>query len=233
MKIKRIIFNQKVKLNILIKKFIFMINSISEGYPKTEQRIIEAATKVFLQKGMYGARMQEIASTAGINKALLHYYFRSKEKLYQHIFLTEISRFLEALFDAMQPIDDVYLLLKTFIYKYIDQIQRHPQVVRFILWEIQHGGESFNKAFKQMMDDNPGKSIQTIIQKIKTAVQKKQILQVDPEHLIFNLIGMCIYTFVAQPIIESIFPNLNVMNPNFLKKRKDEILHLIWNGLKP
>ena len=52
----------------------------------TEERILAAAKKVFIHKGMYGARMQDIADEAGINKALLHYYFRNKEKLFEVIF---------------------------------------------------------------------------------------------------------------------------------------------------
>ncbi len=59
---------------------------------ETEKKIINAATAVFMEKGKDGARMQEIADKAGINKALLHYYFRSKEKLFTNVFNLEIPK---------------------------------------------------------------------------------------------------------------------------------------------
>lgn len=60
----------------------------------TEQKILEAARKIFLEKGLDGARMQDIADKAGINKAMLHYYFRSKDKLFEQIFLEVAGHFL-------------------------------------------------------------------------------------------------------------------------------------------
>ena len=60
----------------------------------TEQKIREAARKVFQAKGMHGARMQDIADTAGINKALLHYYFRSKDQLFEAIFKEALQQLI-------------------------------------------------------------------------------------------------------------------------------------------
>ena len=65
---------------------------------ETEKRILQAATEVFLQKGMGGARMQEIADKAGINKAMLHYYFRSKDRLYEQVFTGQLEHFFNGLF---------------------------------------------------------------------------------------------------------------------------------------
>ena len=82
---------------------------------KTEEKIIEAATKIFLEKGKDGARMQEIADRAGINKALLHYYFRSKEKLYQEVFSNELKHFFTSILGTIKERQDFKEFIQTFI----------------------------------------------------------------------------------------------------------------------
>ena len=84
----------------------------------TEEKIMEAAKIVFMKYGLYGARMQDIADKAGINKALLHYYFRSKERLFDKIFEQALSRY----FDNMQVWTDETLSLKEKIFKFIESI---------------------------------------------------------------------------------------------------------------
>ena len=206
---------------------------MTEDISLTENKIITAATSIFLKKGKYGARMQEIAELAGINKALLHYYFRSKEKLYRYIFKLEIGKLLTTLFSTLKPIDDIYQLLQIFINNYIDQLYKNPQIIRFFMWELQHGGESLKDVFEELIYTKSKPGIFPIIQKIQFAIQQKQIKKVDAQHLFFSIIGMCVYVFIAQPLLETIVPNLDIMNPKFIEKRKIEILNLLWNGLKP
>jgi AcrR family transcriptional regulator len=194
---------------------------------------MQAATIIFLKKGKYGARMQEIAEVAGINKALLHYYFRSKEKLYQQVFREEFEKFFSGLFSAIQPIDDIHQLLQTFVSSYIEQLYQNPQLVSFILWEFQQGAESFKDIFKQVMTSHPKQGIYPVLQKIEKAIEQKQIQKVDPYHLIFSIVGMCIYIFIAKPLLENIFPQINIMDPKFIDLRKKEVFNLVWNGLKP
>jgi TetR/AcrR family transcriptional regulator len=67
------------------------------SYSETERKILQAAREVFQRKGLYGARMQEIADAAGINKALLHYYFRNKDKLFDAIFSDVFQNFIPGL----------------------------------------------------------------------------------------------------------------------------------------
>ena len=94
---------------------------------ETEAKIIQAATEVFLEKGKDGARMQEIAQKANINKALLHYYFRSKDKLYETVFRERVFRFLDELFSSVPQTDDIKTVLKEFTVNYIDLISAHPE----------------------------------------------------------------------------------------------------------
>jgi len=198
----------------------------------TEQKIIAAATEVFLQRGKGGARMQEIADKAGINKALLHYYFRSKERLYDEVFRRQISAFFDELFSAALEMENIADFLHTFIHNYLDTVSAHPQVLRFVLWEIEEGGEKMVEILHQKLLERglPALPIPRLIQR---AVNRGELRPVDPVHLMMSVIGMCLYPFIARPIVENLFPGVVVNSPEFLEKRKTEIFNLVWQGIQP
>src|ERR1039458_1693766 len=109
---------------------------MSKFKPTSEERILDAAKVVFMKFGLYGARMQDIADSAGINKALLHYYFRSKEKLFDKVFSGALSKY----FQQMEVISDSSQPILQRLYKYIDNIfsffAEYPQMTMFIIKEI-------------------------------------------------------------------------------------------------
>ena len=87
----------------------------------TEQIILDAAQNVFVKKGLYGARMQEIADEAGINKALLHYYFRNKEQLFEAIFKATSSRFIPVLFSILNEESELDDKVRKVVEHYLDE----------------------------------------------------------------------------------------------------------------
>lgn len=200
---------------------------------ETEQKILDAATEVFLEHGRDGARTEEIARVAGINKALLHYYFRSKEKLYQEVLNRQVKKVISDLFASLQPDTDMPSFLREFISGYIDRLQQNPQVVRFMLWEMRSDASGLQKLLSEIASDQNSPSPHSLVKRIQKGVKNQEIRPVEPHQLVFNLIAMCIYTFIASPLIGSIFPDININNPSFLKRRKKEIYNLIWNGVKP
>ena len=199
---------------------------------ETEQKILKAASTVYREKGRDGARMEDIAREAGINKALLHYYFRSKEKLYIEVFQKELKSFFSTLFNSITPQKDFKELLKSFISVYIDGIYQNPQVLRFILWEVNRGGDMIKQFISELFQMHTIDIRQAMLQHIQNAIDKKIIRELDPPHLIFSIIGMSLFVFIAQPIIELLFPQIDIMDRQFLEKRKEEIFNLIWNGIK-
>src|SRR6476620_200228 len=92
----------------------------------TEQKILEAAKKVFLKEGMTGARMQDIADEAGINKAMLHYYFRSKEKLFEKIVTDLPEHFFPRLVKISESDEPLFRKIASCVAEYIDQMRRTP-----------------------------------------------------------------------------------------------------------
>src|SRR5205809_3897614 len=99
----------------------------------TEQRILTAAKKIFLAKGLDGARMQDIADEAGINKAMLHYYFRSKDKLFETIFEEVAIHFLPRITEIFESDKSLFKKIEAFCEVYIEQVKQMPYLPFFVL----------------------------------------------------------------------------------------------------
>src|ERR1700751_5008479 len=117
-----------------------MVNIKTED---TQERILAAAKNIFLTKGMAGARMQDIADEAGINKAMLHYYFRSKEKLFEGIFSELSQQFFPKLVLIFESEESIFRKIEMFVSEYIDQMSRTPYLPIFVLNEINRQPEAF------------------------------------------------------------------------------------------
>jgi TetR/AcrR family transcriptional regulator len=166
----------------------------------TEDRILHAARKVFIAKGMAGARMQDIADEAGINKALLHYYFRSKEKLFETIFKELSIQFLprvNAVFESDLPLFDK---IETFCSEYISKMIENPFIPLFIVNEINKQPEVFLKKMWGGKKPLVGK----LVLQIEAEVKKGKIKRIEPAQLLLNMVSMCIFPFVGKPLCQMV-----------------------------
>lgn len=166
----------------------------------TEDRILEAAKEVFMHYGLYGARMQDIADKANINKALLHYYFRSKEKLFDAVF----EGALEKYFAQMTVMSDTSLPLHERAFQYIDNIfqfyTEYPQMSMFIIKEISVNPEMFKQKVERLKRTPNSMLIPTL----KTAMENGEIEEMDAVIFLVNLHSLCAYPFLASPLIRVI-----------------------------
>jgi len=194
----------------------------------TEQKIFEAAKIVFIRKGMSGARMQEIADEAGINKALLHYYFRSKEKLFDAVFRDTFSQIAPKILSIFGSDKNIFEKIKLFIGSYIDLLKENPHIPIFILNELQKNPHWIIDFIRSQ-----GVHPEFIISLINKEIKKGIIKKVKPEHLLVNIISLCIFPFAARPMIEGlIFKGKTKSYNKFLDERKKEITNFIINSIK-
>ncbi|HHM24488.1 MAG TPA: TetR/AcrR family transcriptional regulator [Bacteroidetes bacterium] len=199
---------------------------------QTRDRILQAAAEVFLQKGRDGTRMQDIARRAGINQALLNYHFRSKNRLYQIVLRNHLDRFLNNFFEAIQEQSDFETFLQHFIGHYIEGLSRQPEIVQFVLWEIRDGGRVFRSILRRRMDKIRGTE-SSFVGRLQAAVQNGQIRPVDPIQFLTSLLGMCVYPFIARPLLENILlQSEGIPFDTFIEERKAAIFDLVWNGLQ-
>ncbi len=115
----------------------------------TEEKIKDAARIVFTQKGFAATRTRDIAESAGINLALLNYYFRSKQKLFEEIMLEKVQQLFGLIAPVLyNPDSTLETKIETIVSLYIDMITEHPDLPIFVLSEIRNHPEHFAKTFK-------------------------------------------------------------------------------------
>lgn len=162
----------------------------------TEDKIVEAAKDVFVRKGMDGARMQEIADEAGINKALLHYYFRSKEKLFDAIFERIIGIAFPKIGQILFSDADFKIKVEQAVDTYLDLLMKHPYLPAFILKEVNRDASLLFKLIRKLgFDPKP------ILKMVSDAMDRGEIIRMKPEHLIINVVSLCVFPFAVRPII--------------------------------
>jgi len=189
----------------------------------TEEKIYEAARTVFIRKGMEGTRMQEIADEAEINKALLHYYFRNKENLFNAVFKNTMSKFFAKTEEVMNGQLSIKEKITYFVHHYIDIIQANPYVPQFIINEINRDPQ----VLRSLMKDS-GLEPEKILKMIANEIGKDDDTQTDPRHIVVSLLGMLIFPFVARPLLQIIYFNDNKEEfDQFIIERKQIVTNMV------
>ncbi len=198
-----------------------------------EENIFQAALLVFAREGKEGATIQDIADKAGINKALVHYYFRSKEKLYDAVFGFVLERYFLTLAEALKAQPDFSSTLKYFIARYIDTFMRFPQLPRFMFGEILRDSEAVAARFQKRVERWPTNPFLAFRESLEKAVASGEIRKVDPVHTFLSVIGASVVILMIHPIARGIIPEVRDNLDRIIEERKQQVYDLIYNGLRP
>lgn len=195
----------------------------------TEEKILSAARIIFVKKGYAGARMQEIANEAEINKALLHYYFRSKEKLFERIFndvFQSITSGIGRLSNSDQP---TLKKLEELISMYVDAVSANPYMPVFILNEMNQNPDRMTRVLSQGIFPSMMGFITELFQEMNLG----KIRAIHPMHLIMNIMGMIILPYAGKAMLEPVFKDkLNIDFDDVLAERKSVITKFVFNALQ-
>jgi TetR/AcrR family transcriptional regulator len=194
-----------------------MVKIMTESDKQTENKIFEAATFVFEDKGMAAARMQDIANKAGINKSLLHYYFRTKE----HLFDTVFTMLAKKTFMKFTPLLEGDLSLEDkirfFFREHIDFLRKNPKLPGFILNEINHNPQRIKNLIKNIDFSN----VWLVILKYhKDELYKYNITEENLPQLMTTIASLSVFPFAARGIFEVIFNNMGVDFEKYIEERK-------------
>lgn len=196
-----------------------------------EQQILEAAEELFLDKGFSMTSTTEIAKKAGCNQALIHYYFRTKENLFLKLFESKFIQFIASinpvLFEGLRFEDK----LKAIIDSHITMIARNPKIPFLLLNEVTINPERF----KKIIEDIKAMVIPVIMTLSADLLSEERvgnIRKVDPFHLLFSIISMDVFMFVARPLLEQIREFEDIEFKEFIEERKTQIFDLVWNSIK-
>jgi len=194
----------------------------------TEEKILNAARKVFIEKGFDGTRMQEIADTAGMNKALLHYYFRSKDKLFMKIFELAFKTFIPKMAGILDEDKEFLEKVKLFIHNYIELLDKNPYIPLFILKEMSRNPN----VIKDLVFDKFQIIYHSIDKQLQNEINKGAIRNVDTKHFLINIISMCIFPFAGKPLLTKLFQTNDNEYHDLILERKEVVFDVIHKWLK-
>lgn len=202
---------------------------MTENDKQTEEKIFEAATDVFVEKGMDGARMQDIASLAGINKALLHYYFRTKDQLFNKVFEMIAGKMIA----KFSPVFDEKLSLEEkirFFFKaHIKFLQDNPRLPGFILNEISRNPARVKKLLKTIEFK---KIWTTLYAQHKDELDKYNITEKNLPQIMTSIAAISVFPFAARGILEGIFENMDIDFDTYMEERKEFAAEFVIRAIK-
>lgn len=196
---------------------------------QTEEKIFDAATQVFEEKGLSGARMQNIADTAGINKALLHYYFRTKDLLFEAVFIKVARKIIEKfkpVFDETLSLEDK---IRFFFREHISFLQKNPKLPGFILNEINHNPQMIKKLIQNI--DFKG-LWQDILEQHKDELPEYNLTEENLPQVMTTIISLSVFPFAARGIFEAVFSRIGGDFDQYIEERKDFAADFVINAIK-
>jgi TetR/AcrR family transcriptional regulator len=203
----------------------------------TEQRILEAARAVFVRRGTAGARMQEIAQEAGVNQALLHYYFRSKERLAEAVFTQIAGRLVPTVFEILGSDVSIEEKVEGFVHLYLDLLTRTPFLPGYIISELHHHPERIPQLFAAAAGMEPARFATPILRKLGSQIDARvrdgTMRPIAPEQFAVNLLSLCIFPFAARPLLHAAFGLDEAAFARFIEQRKRELPAFFLNALRP
>jgi AcrR family transcriptional regulator len=191
-----------------------MAKTIKIETDTTEEKIKEAARKVFIKKGYAATRTRDIAEEAGINLALLNYYFRSKEKLFNQVMKEKMQQFFGVLLPVISdPSTKLETKIDLIVSNYIDTLTENPDLPLFVLSEM--------KDANHLTDILPVEKLTPKVSFIKQLQEKRT--DINPVHFLMNILGMTVFPFIARPA----FGVIGILNKNDFKTIIEERRKLI------
>jgi TetR/AcrR family transcriptional regulator len=194
----------------------------------TETSILNAAKRIFQHKGMDGARMQEIADEAGINKALLHYYYRSKQLLFEAVFTNSFLLLAPQLNKVINDESSLFDKIRNFTNNYISFVIKHPYLPNFIIQELNRNPEFVSKLISNEQFPNINKFKKQVV----ISVNEGLIKPINPEQLFINIMALNMLPFIAAPLLKGFLTINNNNYQQLMEDRKTVVAEFIINAIK-
>ncbi|MCH8232960.1 MAG: TetR/AcrR family transcriptional regulator [Bacteroidetes bacterium] len=195
----------------------------------TEIKVLNAARSVFQKKGYSGARMEEIANTAGVNKALLNYYYRSKEKLFWRVFEEAFREFIPTVINILDG--DLPLDMK--IYRTVDvytrMLLKNRDLPMFVLNEIRENPDKIADMFMGKMH----LTFQKLEQQLSEEYEKGTIVKTTVHTFLINLLSLIVYPYIVQPLMNRMFGIGDEKFEELMLERKNALPEMIIETFKP
>ena len=204
---------------------------------ETEKRILDAAKAVFIRHGTSGARMQDIAEEAGVNQALLHYYFRSKEGLSQAVFRDAAGRMFPAIIQIIGGQQTLTEKIDLIVDTYLSAMTKSPFLPGYIISELHHHPERI----QQLLGEIAGGDITTITKPAFDKLEKQivsearagRMRRMSAAQFFVNLLSLCIFPFAARPMLHVALGFDDDDFAKFIEQRRKDLPIYIRSAIQP
>lgn len=203
----------------------------------TEKTILKAATIVFVRHGTAGARMQEIAEEAGVNQALLHYYFRSKERLSEAVFREIAGPMFGALVRTIGGEMPLAEKIDKIVSTYLDVLSQNPFLPGYILSELHHHPERIPRLLENISGGSLENAVQPALRKLESqltaAARAGKMRRTSATQFIVNILALCVFPFAARPMLRAVLGIDNDGFATFIEERRKELPAYIHSAIRP
>jgi TetR/AcrR family transcriptional regulator len=194
--------------------------------PETARKILAAAERAFAERGLAGARTDEIARAAGVNKAMLYYYFDSKERLHRAVFENLFNR-ANRLIAAETPAEaSTRQTLLAFIDGYFKFRIANPNYARLMQHLMMESPEEFRHVARQYFRQG----YKQLTRAIERGVARGEFHRIDAEHTVINIIAMIVFYFSGAPV-HSVLMGRDALRPDTVAEHKRAVIALLERGL--
>jgi AcrR family transcriptional regulator len=181
--------------------------------------------------------MQEIAEEAGVNQALLHYYFRSKDGLAAAVFRETAGRLIPSAFSVLGSEEPIEGKVERFVHLYIDTVRQNPFIPGYIIAELHHHPERLGALVAEFAGGPAPSGAQTFLKRLSAQIAERvesgTMRPIASEQFLVNLLSLCVFPFLARPLLGAVLGMDDAAFGRFLDERRAELPTLILNSLRP
>jgi TetR/AcrR family transcriptional regulator len=203
----------------------------------TEERILAGAHAVFLRRGTAGARMQDIADEAGVNKALLHYYFRSKDRLAEEVFRRTFAGVMPRVFQTLVSDLPIEAKVREVTRIYVDALGRNPYLPGYLLSEMNQHPDRLLTVVASIapvpLDQIGDRVLGPLRRQLDAEARAGTMRSIAAEHFVVNLFALCIFPLAARPLLRIVLGLDADGWAAFVAAREPEVVDFFLTALRP
>lgn len=203
----------------------------------TEDRILLAARTVFLRRGTAGARMREIAEEAGVNQALLHYYFRSKDRLAEAVFTQVARRLFPPLIAALGSDEPLEAKVERVVALYFDLLGANPFMPGYLIGEITQNPARARQLVEAGAGARPEEVAPQVLGRLAAQIRERidagTLRPITPDQFVINLVSLCIFPFAARPMVMAMMGFDDASFAAMIERRRETLPDFFMRGMRP
>jgi AcrR family transcriptional regulator len=204
---------------------------------RTEQRILDAAHAVFIRRGTAGARTQEIAKEAGVNSALLHYYYETKDGLAGAVFRRVAGHLLPSVIRILASDAELEDKVAAVVQLELETLSRTPYLPGYLISELAHHPERARQLVVAITGVAPEQGLPAALKIVGRQIDRRvrlgEMRPIEPGQFLVNLMSLCIFPFAAKPMIMALLGIDHEGFNTFIDRRRSELASFVLRALRP